>query len=355
MKTMKRIFLLAAVIFACATHLMAQYKDFECVVSCESVKSIAIDDESVLIATSKGVVCYDQRENISFVINGESGLPEDSVESVACKNGIMWIGTQSQGIVRYDGENFEVFNEDNSGLQSYKSTDCLAVDENGHLWCAGLCFIHEFDGETWNEYAYSSFAKWSMAYLNSIAIDEEGVAWVAGFRFCCVRNGVLEELSSDYKFTCVAIDGDGNKWLSSSMGLVKYDGHDFTLYSTSNSELPTDSLTCVAVDDEGNILIGSGSGLIVYDGTTFLRINLIDGGERITSIAVDGEQVWIGTSSDGLIRGRRITDGISETRDSENRDKSLDDESFYGLSGIKSMPGINREIYIKAGKKYIGR
>lgn len=48
----------------------------------------------------------------------ENGLPQNSVRSLACdKNGFIWVATEN-GLVRFDGQNFYVFNKSNTGQKS---------------------------------------------------------------------------------------------------------------------------------------------------------------------------------------------------------------------------------------------
>lgn len=51
-------------------------------------------------------------------------------------SGCMWIATYAGGLLRYDGDTWTVFDEDNSGLLD-NSVRCLAMEQSGNLWIGG--------------------------------------------------------------------------------------------------------------------------------------------------------------------------------------------------------------------------
>src|SRR5215831_15763470 len=78
------------------------------------------------------------------VLNTDNGLPQNSVYSILqTRDGYLWF-TTLDGLVRYDGANFFVFNKANSpGINSNRFTR-LFEDRDGALW---ICT--EDGGLTW--------------------------------------------------------------------------------------------------------------------------------------------------------------------------------------------------------------
>ena len=79
-----------------------------------------------------------------------------------------------------------------------------------------------------------------------------------------VYDTINSGLPSNY-INCIAIDGDGNKWIGtgefdedSDGGLAEFDGTNWTVYNTSNSELPEHYVRAIAIDGDGNKWIGTG-------------------------------------------------------------------------------------------------
>lgn len=107
------------------------------------------------------------------------------------------------------------------------------------------------------------------------------------------------------KQTSFLVDNSGNKWVGfrainaiSNVGLVKYNNSNWTQFSTTSTPaLPTNSITALAKDNFGNIWIGSAVGLIKYDGTNFSTY----GSAPINCVEAVGNQVYVGTNI-GLLR-----------------------------------------------------
>jgi ligand-binding sensor domain-containing protein len=58
-------------------------------------------------------------------------------------------------------------------------------------------------------------------------------------------------LPDNYVFA-IAIDEQRNKWIGTSNGLAKFDGINWTVYDTSNSRLPDNSVNTIAIDGINN-------------------------------------------------------------------------------------------------------
>lgn len=66
--------------------------------------------------------------------SNENGLPQNSVEFVEMdSDGYLWMATQA-GLVRYDGQRFNLFDKSNSALQLNRYR-MLGRDSNGHIYC----------------------------------------------------------------------------------------------------------------------------------------------------------------------------------------------------------------------------
>ena len=85
----------------------------------------------------------------------ENGLPQNTVQSIIqTTDGYLWVGTQD-GLARFDGLNFTVFDKENT--PAFKSNDIrfLHEDRQGRLWIStsyGLVCRHngEFKSFTLN-------------------------------------------------------------------------------------------------------------------------------------------------------------------------------------------------------------
>jgi photosystem II stability/assembly factor-like uncharacterized protein len=251
-----------------------------------------------------------------------SGLPHNSVRSIAIdRNGNKWIGTYGGGLAKFDGANWDVYNTSNSDLPS-NTVLSVAIDGSGTKWIGtgddgGLAL---FDGINWTVHNTTNSGLPS-DYVASIAIDESSNKWIATLddgglaKFdganWDVYNTSNSDIPSNYVYS-VVIDGSGKKWIGTADGLAEFDGTDWRVYDTSNSGLPSNYVASIAIDGSGNKWIGTGlnffppifgEGLVLFDGTDWTVYNTSNcelPSNHVFSIAIDGNgNKWIGTRSDG--------------------------------------------------------
>ena len=86
-----------------------------------------------------------------------------------------WIGTYDDGLVKYDGTNWTVYNMANSGLPS-NAVQCITADQSNNLWI-GVGYLVKFDGTNWTIYTTSNSGL-PKAEVSCISIDESGNKWI---------------------------------------------------------------------------------------------------------------------------------------------------------------------------------
>src|SRR5260221_800646 len=76
------------------------------------------------------------------VWNEDRGLPQSSVTNIVqTPDGYLWLGTQ-EGLVRFDGVKFDVFDKSNTSVIRNNFVSCLLVAKDSTLWFgtkSGLC------------------------------------------------------------------------------------------------------------------------------------------------------------------------------------------------------------------------
>ena len=218
-------------------------------------------------------------QNPGWIIYNKSGsLKYFGISSLAIdQEDVKWIGN-SQGLFRFDGVNWKLYNKDNSGLPD---NDVLAldIDSEGNLWIGTETALSKFDGENWTVYTDEFFGLTAYNF-NIIEVDTEGTVW-----FGCS----FSEYTS-YKDTG---------------GLVRFDGENITVYNMENSELPWCDIHDLDIDNEGNIWISTVKGLARFDGTDWLVYNEMNSplnvGLNVFEIDTVGT-IWIATERCGLLK-----------------------------------------------------
>lgn len=192
--------------------------------------------------------------------NTDNGLLTNSVcDIIQDSKGYIWIGTYD-GLIRFDGVNFVVFNKNSKEGFNSNSARVLFEDSNGKLW---------------------------------IGTNENGVAIYDGkeFNTLSAENGLPSNL-----IRVIQEDKEGNIWVGTTRGLAK-----ITKNQVKKVYMENVLITSILIDNEDNIWVISNKG-DVYKGfkDKFEKVNVIDTKEKIKfqSIYQDGVgRIWLGTAS----------------------------------------------------------
>jgi len=264
------------------------------------------------------------------------------------EDGRLFVGTFWGGLLEIDGENYTVYNDENSSLQgavgdaARERVAGLAFDEENNLWmsnhtAARPISVLKADGEWRNFNA-------PVKGLLQCAIDQNGYKWfVAGSEGVLVfdDNGTIDNINDDR----------------------------IKLITPSNSDLPTRNVNCIEVDLDGAVWVGTVEGPIFFDcGEGIFEDNQCSRGtlrrveqdgigaillatENVQSIAVDGaNRKWIGTNNGLFIQSPDGGEQIAffNTENSPLFDNTIIDiainqetgEAFIGTNnGVISLRG----------------
>lgn len=225
----------------------------------------------------------------------EDGVVNDWILSMTMdKQGICWIGTNRGGVSKFDGTHWTSFAQ----ADHLSSSDIwsIAIDEQGNKWF-GSSALNKFDGEHWETYTTGQVA--------AIMPDKQGNIWLGTGSTGLWKLDQAEKLNhyvipgKEYNgyIKTIAIDSQGNKWCSNGVGVSKFDGTDWTTYTTREG-LPANEVSCIVADQQGNIWVGTTNGLSKFDGLHW--INYLSG-KHVHAMTFDamGHQ-WIGTMGNGV-------------------------------------------------------
>ncbi len=187
------------------------------------------------------------------------------------------MATYSEGLAKFDGQNWTVYNSSNSGLPE-NTVMSIAIDDLGNKWIGtnggsqggGLS---RFDGTNWTTYN-SGNSGLSNDYVEDIAIDGSGTLWIATYFGGLVQFDGINWTTYDpsnsglpgYVVRVVEVDETDTKWIGVyNYGLTKFDGMNWTTYNSVNSLLPDDMVISIAFDGNGTKWIGTFNGLAVFN------------------------------------------------------------------------------------------
>lgn len=309
-----------------------------------------------------GLVCSvhgGPRYYVDKVWTSDDGLPENAVIAMTqTHDGYLWLGTLN-GLARFDGLQFSVFDEGNTPGLSSPRVVRLFEDSQGNLWIgtetAGVALVDKKGTVT----SINIGAHTREGRLLSVCEDSTGAVWLytADGQLARARDGRLDRWGPDPPSNCRALvaDDSGLVWVGMDSRLTAYGPFtsgvsvglpealtigreelgklDLLLASKRGGywrlanhlvqkckgeaverqfAYPWSTNVAVSVaceDREGNLIVGTLSeGVFVFDAAgQFTRLTKEQGlsDNYILSLCVDREgTLWIGTDGGGLIRAK---------------------------------------------------
>ncbi|MGD2090494.1 MAG: two-component regulator propeller domain-containing protein [Candidatus Aminicenantes bacterium] len=299
-------------------------------------------------------VALDPKKKISQYIHDhwgiEDGLPQSKVSAIIqTSDGYLWLGTE-EGLVRFDGVRFQVYDKRNLELYSHTDIFNLFEDREGRIWITGngKGLISFKEGKFT---AYTTKDGLSGNYVYVIYEDRKGTLWIGTeFGLNRLKDGKLasyttkDGLSNDI-ISAIYEDRQGNLWIGTENGLNCLKDGKFAPYTTNNG-FSNKPVRVIYEDQEGNLWIGTlGGGLHKLEDGKFTSYTIKNGfsSNWIYCIYEDWEGgLWIGTDC-GL---NRLKDGKFNTYTTKNGLSHDHIWSIYedreGTLWIVTMGGLNR-------------
>jgi ligand-binding sensor domain-containing protein/signal transduction histidine kinase/DNA-binding response OmpR family regulator len=253
----------------------------------------------------------------------ENGLSQNAVLAIAQDNqGFIWIGT-SNGLNRYDGYRFKVYQSRVNDSTTLTGNSILSImsDSKKNLWIGTYNGLNKYLPGPDRFKRILSPSKSILTY-HCLYEDKKGNIWAgtnAGlFQINTANGDKLEHIdfapkdsSGDWSVRSILEDRSGNFWIGTTMGLfrIRKSGNNTeTKYFRHNPQdagsISSDFITSIEEDRQGKIWIGTHiNGLNQYDSRTgvFKRFSHQPSGRSIINnnirkLLVDKEsRLWVGT------------------------------------------------------------
>ncbi len=276
-------------------------------------------DGATWFATRTGAHRYEEDALALFSV--ADGLPKEGAAFVSewpkllsARDGKLYLGSMTNGLVRFDGKKFEAFDDKNSLSGGYVYDLVQAAD--GLLWLTTSNAIVRFDGSRFLP-SPTNLHLPVMGEGASLTKARDSAIWVSTQRGGVGRYVGTElthwfsetnGLSASDTFT-IHGDAHGDVWLGGALHASRYDGRSWTHFTTGNG-LPDLGTGTIADGPDGWPWFGAttGWGLARFDGRA---ISLVGGSKLIPGsvnyIFRDAEGgMWIGCG-DGVVRFDGLT------------------------------------------------
>jgi diguanylate cyclase (GGDEF)-like protein len=250
----------------------------------------------------------------------ETGLPQTSVYSIAqTKDGFLWVGTE-QGLARFDGVRFVVFNRKNTPALPANYVHRLLGARDGSLWIGTDAGLTHLEDGVWT--TYSTATGLSGNDIAALAEGSDGSVWVGTDQgLDRWQNGKVRVWHSadglpGEQVTALQVDAKGLLWVATQAGLARFDGTQFTAYTTQNG-LPGNALSALALAPDGAIWAATTDGQMAREtggAVTAAPVQLPHNDVDTMLFDLDGN-LWIGFQNQGLAR---LHDGVLTQFDSRN-------------------------------------
>jgi len=180
---------------------------------------------ALTVSSGWNVSCASEYQ--TTILRVEDGLPQSTVTSIAqSAEGYLWLGTQN-GLVRFDGVKFRVFDENNTPAIKNSRVVQLLSDKNGALWVGteqgGLVCLQQG--------AFTSYAAPSRGtthdYARVFADDSQGALWQVSCEWQLIKclNGQFTVPSENWILSskaahALACDIQGQTWVGTDNELA---------------------------------------------------------------------------------------------------------------------------------------
>jgi len=237
----------------------------------------------------------------------EHGLPQDTIRTIAqTKDGYLWLGTD-EGLARFDGYDFTVFNKENGALPS-NTVSALCASADGSLWIGTPGGLSVYRGGKFVEYTKKEGLP--DLYINSIAEDKTGAMWiVAGNYLSRFWNGKFSTYGAREGLAIESMRAvhrgrDGSIYVAGFSGIARRVGERFVPV-IDRAALGGEIVSTFTEDRQGSLWVARATGLLMRDPSGKLRLYQTSDGlpdNFVRALVEDRDgNLWAGTNG-GLAR-----------------------------------------------------
>lgn len=243
-------------------------------------------------------------------------LPHHFVEDILIDDdGLLWFATFGGGAATWDGETWEKFDPDTTGLDS-NQINVFLEDSKGNIWVGTTYGLHKFDGRAWQTFTEFN-SDLTYHYITGLVEDRQGRIWVGTLEGVSVLepDGTWIEydrfgdgppetrLPSNTIFT-VFYDSEDRIWMGTGLGAAVLEDGEWTLYHIRNSGLNTNLVSVITEDSLGRVWFTHWQGINIFDSGNWNTLRTENSAINTNLVWASMEdsrgRMWFGTLGDGI-------------------------------------------------------
>jgi signal transduction histidine kinase/streptogramin lyase len=272
----------------------------------------------VAALTARGALALDPHKTLTQYSHRswgqQDGLPQDTVRAIAqTADGYLWLGTD-EGLARFDGYDFTVFNKSHGDLPS-NSISVLAAVPDGSLWIGTPGGLVQYRDKRFHTYTtrdgladnaitslypdhadtlwivaggtlirfsdgrFSPYAPEQISPVSSLRVVREdphhdllaaGYGGVVRIKGDKITTLVDEAALGGSLVSALLVDRHDNLWVAGSLGLIERTAAGVLRRFGQREGLPDAFVRAVLEDHDGNLWIGTNGGMARLDGERFV-------------------------------------------------------------------------------------
>jgi len=237
---------------------------------------------------------------------------------------VLWVGTQSNGLVKREGEVWTNYTTGNSLLPEDEIRD-LFVDHRNWVWITTSGGLAVFTGMEWFVYNATDESHNELilntSSTNCVAVREDGTVCLGtingGLHFLTDTTVFFLTIPQDGFFDNTATDVlfdpmNGERWVSTpSAGLLRQQGPPFGgvwFQWSAAIGFPTNGISAISMDTTGSVWAATQAAGVIKMGSdgSYIVLNQMNSGlpdDELRSVMATSEgELWVGTTYGGLAR-----------------------------------------------------
>lgn len=287
-------------------------------------------DDNLWISSDSGLTKFNLSNSVNYPLS-KINIEDDYIIDIVFDDGIIWLGTFRNGLIKFDGDSFSLINLNYCSLCNNYIAD-LGIDSYGNKYIASDCINKVGTNGRWEVIA----PEIPKTFYNAVNCTADGNIWIGKYfsafsqtdsSIIVYKDGEIKSFDSataraaKYSVNVIINDNSDNIWFGTEGGLFVYKNNEWVSYNKSNTPLTTNIIRDLKFDGSGNVWgtcaneFGINNGCIFkFDGKEWHVYQNVLGSNKsnfFDALAIDSKNIiWTTIRDSGNIVGIDYGEGL---------------------------------------------